>query len=394
MELLVENEHAQDSVVKVRWCLKPNELRLLKSDGCLNPFLLIVVSREIDPEIDHCGRSDEELQRMIVPLGQMMHYISFSRPGVNIIQAQVILNVSNRPIKEYRTKLLARDRYDEFEERLLSYDGSLNLNYYEESKRMICRLDIDVDPKFFAKEPSDFERWWVNLWFERPPREQCDFRKRRFLAYSIQPVIVAVWVALIVLARGFIALFSVLLGNRNTLWSAVVHPFRYITADVFRLSDLSSVFWEDKDGNLRRWFVRAINPPTVIFVALLLSPLGLGFFQRLLLAPFVILAIVGCVWGAVRLIIHVLSVIPDKLSKRNWSWKLKTGQEDVKRKAKMEAENAKQRELLDKQYAPLLCSVVYKSIHPLDLSSLPTNKRTIKLKFLDLKSRVCRPYAR
>lgn len=116
-------------------------------------------------------------------------------------------------------------------------------------------VEVEVPQEFFAQKPeSAFGRklWdWVNLWHQRSPRDECGFRKRMLLAFTIQPPVVAV---LKVLQFG---LYAPLASLFLILARCISFFVGYRPVPIFQ--DLSQ-FWEwqwsdpqECEWNVRRW---------------------------------------------------------------------------------------------------------------------------------------------
>ena len=56
-----------------------------------------------------------------------------------------------------------------------------------------CEKDVEIPQEFFSKRPAGFIWKWTNKWYRRSPADQCEFRKRALIAFSIQPIVMSIW---------------------------------------------------------------------------------------------------------------------------------------------------------------------------------------------------------
>jgi hypothetical protein len=277
LKLFIENAERSASVVPISWCVDRIALDELKKKEVSEPYLLISVYHH-----DENGVYGRETSRVLVELDKGMEFVEFDRAGKHTIHAAIIWSNSNRWMKK---KLLSRYGHSDFNNRMYDYDGDFkteNLRRMEDYDRNVelrvsvkslenaeASLEVVVGKEFFAPEPSEREKWWVNLWFSNTPFDQCSFRRRRMVAYSIQPFAVLLWVLVITVIRFFFALFSALVGIRYTMWSPIIHPFIQNTSDIYTYGGTdnrgyfrkaNNVFFCYADGSSKPLFFRFLHP--------------------------------------------------------------------------------------------------------------------------------------
>jgi hypothetical protein len=177
----------------------------------------------VEYESESYGHSDV----YILPLMQAMHYLPFHRSGTVKITSLVLWGnwhqMSAEQLKEIKEIFPKRINMSSPE----SLKESMERNRLGNGWNSIIgeELMVIVPDGVFAKEPSKFEKWWVNLWFESKPKDQCHFRKRRMLAYSIQPIVVSIWLIIEILIRFWLAFVETMAGFKDVSWEDILHPF-------------------------------------------------------------------------------------------------------------------------------------------------------------------------
>jgi hypothetical protein len=241
-------------------------------------------------------------------------------------------------------------------------------------------LDIDLPSDCFAKEPSEFEKTWVNFFFRNKAVDQCEFRRRRILAYTVQPIAFVIAVALYIVVTACIQIFNLMIG-KWTVWT------NYFSSD--SVIDRRIDFLIVKKLDPLQWILVPV-PWMMVGVFLLSRIKCLHFFNWLWCIPAYLLIIPIGFWLLVFLIVGV-----DKLNK--WSENRRPRIIDEKRAARQKAEDEllTRMEIIRKaELASLdliLCSSGKKITR---INDLPRSKRTIKLRFQGLKAMVCKPFAR
>lgn len=351
IRLFAENPEQANPNLALRWCVDKKTLDELKEKGIKNPRLLLVVAQ-------HPSQwGVNEIERKLVPLDQAMEWLEFNRPGRYTIYATIVWNNDNRFIFDAQD-LLMRTR-GEFAHRIFDHDGEFSRTRIEEYSLDEGSLGVVVAEEFFAKEPPVWLNWWVNLWFNAMeisrPTNQCSFRRRAILAFTIQPIPVFVWALLKSLTRLVAALVLVLCGMRGVSFKPIIHPFELCPYNIWY--DMgSSVFLKDKHG---KWHF--------------------GFIGRWL----------RTIWRAL--------VPPPSAEELERRWQAK--REQIFKKAAKEAHKEREKQ----EWEQRKLGAFYEELQdvacigvPLKpkLELLPERRRTIHLRYMDLKVRVCKLYPR
>lgn len=372
---------ALEPTLPITWCLCRDDVARLKKRGVKNPYLFL--------SIYHVD-SKTEVARRLVPLRQTMEYIGFRRPGKHIINAAIVWPI-NTNYEAMRHGLLRRLNGGRFfynmYERSYDKDGknfSIDFvpkilgwseTYAEYLDDCVGKIEVNIGKEFFAPEPAAWEKKWVNFVFDlfmAPEADQCAFRRRRIFAYSLQPVVLLVWIVLITLARFLFYAFAVLVGQRDLEFKRFLRPF----GNVDDLLCRDRVFWDrdrnffftNNQGEERKWWFKFLHPICLIWI-------GLGIYYHSFLIENKTFFI-GAFCGWLALII-VTRVVNNWINKR-LDKKLKNQEEKI----------AKAYDSLD----PIIC----RNDNPLfpDIAALPSSHQTIYLRFKNLKAKICRPYAK
>lgn len=356
LKIFTNNPEAADPVIPIKWCLSPEAREILKQEKAVHPHLLLSIVYQ-----------GKEVERKLIPLDQAMEYVEFRRPGAHRVLGTIVWPNSDDVSKMKKYYLQENSQY-RYENRILEYDTAQFLfwAFHSSYLREATELAVVIADGFFPKEPPAWEKRWVNLWFETKPKDPCQTRKRRFLAYSIQPIAVLLWIVISVALRFLTALGSVLLlGMRGVDFGAILHPFRDEFRDVYY--DAKSVFIWDKDGKERPEAHMVFTPifPLLIFGALFLVPL----------------TIIWKVFGTVIMVggaFVLIYIFFDRVR----SEKSRMSQQEKEQKAAEEE--------LDKTLQLVACE---NTTPYATLGSLPKSRQTLYLRFNGLKAKVCRPYA-
>ena len=406
MKLVVERTDLQDAVIPVSWCLQRKELEELETRRVEKPQVLIVTVHE-----------KKEVDRYLVPVKQMLLYVQFHKPGENTILAMVVWHSEGKTFKLWE-RFFKKGTYGghglgKYSSRVVTNDGNIFIDFDCPQLKEEAKIIVTVPAEFFAKEPPAWERRWVNLWFETQPMDQCHFRRRRFVAYSIQPIILLLWITFITLFRILaVGVLRFFLGMQGVNTKCILHPLRHETADIWRdVRKGDSVFLRNAEGKKTNWVIRLFSPP--VFVTILAIAIGLSFlfpslsptvpwwyYPIVTLVFMAVFVLVGLVFLAIgylgyALLRFILKPFGILISKPWTEWKnSKTRakeERDAEKRLQKEEERKRRRERSQAELEKMLvCDGPFEP----RLAALPKEKQTIHLKLQYLKAQVCKPYAR
>jgi heme exporter protein D len=376
--LNVQSQMADSATIPVRWCISPDLAEKLKERELDHIHVLIVVR----------SKASGHEHRYLVPFTDATRYIQFASPGDNLVCA-LLLRVHGREKPGSLRDTYKTRKNGEYITDVISPRGYILAvsDLFGHETHDMCT--VNVGEEFFAKEPPQWLKKWGNLWFETKPRDQCQFRRRLILAFTLQPLVVGPYVALKVMFLLLFALALLLLGRKGIYWNAVIHPFTYEPSHVLRPPRHAQ---KDTGWMFAGRFTWCLSPFFIILLgALVWSTWGLlwGFsfdFQGILLSLLfgfsgaLLLSMVSLVVVAVRSIIGSENWLKKKRAKAAREARRKQELEEEEQRAK-KAQRERELEFLQ-------CSLVDRE----DILKVPKKKRRFTLMLDGLKATVCKPF--
>lgn len=380
-EIKATTNEVSDGTLAISWCVDAETIKYLSDNKISDPQVVIVVAPQ--------GRSyhpSKEI-RTIVPMKDLITYVNFRSLGPNKIFA-LLSKMTNKSAKDC---YLSRDS-GSYTTTLVNSDGSDWSSVYssagEEFRLTVSSpLSVIVPAEAFAEEPSQWEKTWVNHFFRSKPEDQCNFRRRRLFAYTVQPFIFMFdW-----LLRLFLFTLSLAFGCRNVTAKPLFHLLS------MSFSDHATKSFEDGS-----YFIRSVpeddiygwQPDSVVglmsyivrkFWAFPLMPI---FSIPLAIATFyhwsfhlVPLLVMAAIVTALLLCLTVVGFFVTDGLVRTWDF--------ISNLLAPKVSNAMW--YLDREEMDLLsCS---KQDGPMTFQKLPSHKKSLRLRFKDLKSKVCKPFS-
>lgn len=382
LQLQIADPNVSTGSIGVSWCLDHEVLKELADQGLHDPQIVIVVA---PTEKYHTSKES----RRVVPLKDLMTYIECRASGPSKIYALI----SFREPKDAREHYLSKDG-GVYQNNVLDYDGesysSRLLGQEDRSDResgnykyLSEPIAITVPKAVFAKEPPKWEKPWVNLFFRSKVIDQCDYRRRRLFAYSIQLLIVGFNLFL----RSLILLLGLLTGARS--WSfRFLNPITYKLKETWEIWEGGSIFIrhqpEDEDPDEKLKYV----PPGYLLRSFWLAPLmplisipvGLFYWTH---HPYIATSILLGLFLVAPALLVLISYLATngnggRLVKKVWHGITNMFTSD---------------ELwyLNQEDMQLITCNTDKS--PTTYKSLPARKKTVRLRFQNLKTKVCKPFS-
>jgi hypothetical protein len=398
IRLVVPDEARETAFMPVRWCCDQRLLNHLAEKEAKGeayvPHMLILV-----------GKADEEGQffeegRFIRPLTEALTYVSFRSSGTYTVLATIVYSTDRDDFNWQVSRYIKRIEDAVGTRSLLRHDveNAIFVYIHNSSLRNIGggSLRIEVSPEFFAPDPPAWLKAWASLMYTEPPRDQCDFRKRVLRSVFIQPITLPLRLLIRAFLFLILSLGSFLIGSRDYPTDLVRHPFSLGIADC-----LSSgvTFWWSYHGHgmwdVPRWKKIAWGM-TMPAISLSLTAgsvfLCVRWHQEILnvLSQSVYPSIAIALLVALGLSIYRLE---------DWVRTRVTGlnreqRHELRRKIyrqSVEAEKQAHQEARRQELSALACKVM-----PLEatVSALPKERQTLRLRFLGLKARRCKPFAK
>ncbi len=364
LQLIVNNSESADANIAVRWCVKQALIDQLKARRVQDPYVVLVVAYE-----DNKGYFQES-SRYVVPVDQLMQYISFSRPGKNVIFA-VIVDGESGP-KKVRQQFFEKRSDGEYRELLIS-ESRFTLR----GGMGATELEIMVSERFFAKPPSKREMKWLMWCLESAPKNQCEVRKRRMHAYSWQPILYVLFFSAVFIIGWFLQILTTVVHalclRRGINWFPVFLPWRTAwikgRGETFHPNLGTSIMLTDRTGKdydlgLLILPLVPVFPVFLVGVAALLYLFGWGVHSWRGVGAVTLL-----LWIGLPILVALFGGALGLLSMYNDN---KPNPSDA--------------------YYEKLAPLVSCGNNPVaSIDALPAKRRTIYLRLQDLKAKVCRP---
>lgn len=125
-------------------------------------------------------------------------FIQLFTPGHHRLMALVFADKDHdgNDVRSAIIEKLLEPEYKDCYERQLSWMGAENgelLDLYRRRGLLAAAVvEFSVPKELFAPKPeTPFQKaiWkWVNLWYKKPPRDQCQYRERKIIAFTLKPV--------------------------------------------------------------------------------------------------------------------------------------------------------------------------------------------------------------
>ena len=416
-ELIVNRPDQASPFLQFSWCVNSKGIEELKENKVLHPFLLIVIMNK-----KPYGDEWEDYLRQLYPLDRGLGHIEFHRPGEYKIFASVIWtdgssNGGRQKAADARKELY--DKYkkvrgDEYRYRLHD-EQTYRPDYLEHSKLPYHdQINVTVDKNLFAPEPSERLKWWVNmLWGWEKPQNQCKWRQRKyFIAFTIQPLLVFLWLILRSAIAVVWAIIPLCLGYypNKIGWRAIIHPFDKDLDDIVDKYDIkngNNYWWlADPNRTERSKIDKFLMSPVTAYVVMIVF-LILAAFNVFYLASFIryldwnilfaCLIFAVLLMGIFLLLCKILIYVLDRFfgetldQRARNRWRKKQAEEAKRSKEEQLAVQSSLSFFYDQRLQPLSCA---NRTREATLASLPESHRSLHLRFMDLKVRVCKPFCK
>lgn len=185
-----EKGQIQNANVPVRWCVDKETLDLLAEKKAVNPHILIVT---VSKKSWGRGYDYYEKNRQLVSMDQVMEFIQFKTPGVNILYGTIVW-AKNGTDKELWEKYLKKEdrRYNTD----LVHRNSGGFCKPTENCIEFAEMEVYMPHEVFSKERPEWLKRWVNLWYDQKATvDDCHFRKRAIFAFTLQPIGMLIYLA-------------------------------------------------------------------------------------------------------------------------------------------------------------------------------------------------------
>ena len=313
-QIKVANNDITSGTIPLTWCVDIETLNFLYEQKITDPQLVIIT---VSPS--------NKTNRYVVALKDLIKYVEFTEPGIHKIWSFISFKSNQDACSVYLYKIHGKYGTD-----LLNYNKtkwSRIFNYVPDSddfKPTISAetIQVDVPIESFATEPPEWEKAWVNYHFDTPCYNQCQYRKRRIFAYTLQILLFL----LDYIFRSILFSLAFVYGSKGLSFKYFLKPLTYNILDC-----IEGLFYSGSyfiiDNNFRSLFKNISNK-----------------------------------------ISKTENLVSETEKLENKVWYLQ--KEEIK--------------LLSCENKPDTISI----------NDLPRKYRTFKLRYQDLKSKVCKPFAR
>lgn len=244
--------------VPVRWCVTPELVAKLEKDGIVDPHILLVSA--------HNGR---EMQRQLVPITELMTYVRFTKAGemnlygfiINgIFGRQDLYNVYNRKeLGYYVTNIIFSPRPSFITDNHKSKTVKFKHGVHQDIPAEYCRthVTVEIPAGVFGKEPSEWMKWFVNLWMPNNGKfiDECNYRKHMVLALIFKSLPVLLWATTLVTLRVLLVSIFVLSGYwKGVRFFRAFRPFKWNNLKWFVIPN-----WDDDNQLIFKRKQKIIN---------------------------------------------------------------------------------------------------------------------------------------
>lgn len=266
------------------WSLTPEGKEILQRMGVRFPFLYVFAleqkpGHKVESHGDDCDchscdggvfRVADELYCLHEGAGQLQ----FHRPGRFRIFAAVIWTDDARHPTWRSNRSWLVDRL------MTNYITPLctGRSFHAPHLEHVESEAIEIGNSFFAGTPNPTLWWWANLWWEKSPVNTCAYRARLLYFLWLQVIVVPLWVIL----RGLLVILAslglLLVGQspRKIVWNVAAHPFTTEFNSFFVPKGNQAIY--DSEGDYRIGLLDVIwrIPVMWAIIPALLYVLGLG----------------------------------------------------------------------------------------------------------------------
>lgn len=372
MRLVVNSQATADPVLAIRWCFGQDEVRRIFAIG-EDSRLQVLIAVKYDN-----GTED----RHLFPHDQAMTYVGFRRPGVHQLYGALVY--SDRGECKSLLKMDSPGIY----RRRLTWENAIDRNHFNYNFGRIQAtaepIEVLIPQEHFPKEPPQWLKSLADYPFNFPSRDQCQLR-RRMLGVPLKVPFLLLWAIFTVILRIF-AFGLLWIGTvKGISFKPIFHPFSMDTRDILENSSRQYI----KDS----WFVGKLDKYPWLF----------PFHPWMLAAELFVVTLIKLVfhttyWRMLRAAIHGLFF----MLTHGWAFFvgmaiaagityvfLRYLKSDAWKESLRARREARQHEMEEEYEELMTCRVGLTA----DISSIPVRKRSVRLIYLDVKRKVCRPFA-
>ena len=411
-------DHASPNL-QFTWCLTREAVKALEEVDAKYPHLLIVAATKEKPEYSGCtckdceaakSRGEEKFEwvqvdRQIYPLDQGYGQIQFTKANTFHVFAYVIWE-GRHSSGTRREEIENLRKYEERKEQYpLEWSREINFNDPDHRNlrwHLSCfdrkeEIEVKIDPSLFANPLPGWAMWWTNLWFEGKSRDECSWRRRALLAFlGPQIVLVPIWIVLRALVCLVYAIGLGAFGYWAISLKPIIHPFKM---------DITMVNQTEQEKQRRRersLLLDAMLTP-------ILWPIFSGIVYGLVrFRGWIAHAATWSVTGIVRFLHNhsvaalLVGVLCTLIAVSLFRWFTMSDAEQHRKELVRRDSIRRTNQLISELRRAETARYYRERINPLACSAggpkqasmmaLPKSHRTVVVRWMDLKARVCKPF--
>lgn len=204
---------ANNAFLELTWCIEAPLQQWIIDNKIPNPHIILT-----------CVNGHRVMNQKVVPLTQGSTFFEFVKGGTNRIHACLCFGYNNsRQIVKKFTKV---DLWDSGTE----YDSGHFNGYYSDTRGQLLPLnasiEVEVSREMFAKEPNPTLKYFANLFFETDIRDECHYRQRLILLFTLKIWVILGWTVLYAAFSTVVAIFLSSFGfYKDINFKAILHPW-------------------------------------------------------------------------------------------------------------------------------------------------------------------------
>jgi len=401
--------HVLDSAtVPIRWWLSKKVLNESV------PYYVLFVEQN---DVEKGNKYHDHIlgRRYVCKFSEAIHYLQIFSPGQHRLMVVVVSGETEEEaldiVKGYLNK-----RNDNYQSSLNWEAAARNQSFGLAS----TVVEFEVPEELFAKAPkTKFQKlvWdWVNMWHKEDPLDQCSYRRRKIVAFTIQPPVMLLFAFI-----GF-GIFGTIHALYVLLASFTVFFFGYRPQPILRNMWQAFIMkrgngWDVKEYSRRKvWSEKYVNGQKQV-KEMPITPLDLMFWVAVgytmfsLISQLMLLiteSLILSFWIAVSVTVLTAATYVWYRLKRRYSesWKLKQAvKAEAKRQALLEKKKLtaaeEEKALLRRRQWLLQNFALSKRTKTVDPKNIPAplylSDRIVQrfyVKYWEVKNKVCRPFAK
>jgi len=297
-ELIVGSETGEimNGDVPVRWCVTPELVKQLEDDDIKDPHILLVTVTD----------DAQEMQRQLVPIAELMTYVRFTKAGDMKLYGFIVDGACGR--KKLHSTYMQFIANEYATDIIFYYTGQPHdyLPFVHDRTEVTVSIPADVFGKEPGPWMKWFVNLWHNS--RSKVVDECHYNRRVMIAFSLKWLPVLIWAAMLIMFRvgvaGAVALAGYYKGNK--FWRSF-RPYKWGSLEYHILDEINKPADNpflvkrkriDKSGDEQTtlmFFTMAFNPLILLIQTFIVWAAAEHFAQNMLIVTAIIFFI-GVLW--------------------------------------------------------------------------------------------------